>query len=81
MNFTGTGIFEDTTGATDLDHGIGIAGYGFDGVKKYWLLRNSWGSAWGDKGFAKVVRGTNNIGIESDCSWADPVDTWSNKPE
>ncbi len=79
-NFTGTGVYEDKTGDTTLVHGISVVGYGAtaDAVK-YWLVRNSWGSAWGDKGFVKVIRGINNIGIESDCSWADPVDTWSDR--
>ena len=25
-----------------------------------------------------MVRGTNNIAIESDCAWATPKDTWTN---
>ena len=35
-------------------------------------MRNSWGSYWGEKGFARVVRGENNLGIESECTWAVP---------
>jgi C1A family cysteine protease len=41
-------------------------------------VRNSWGTHWGEQGFFRVVRGVNNIGIESDCAWATPVDTWTN---
>jgi len=41
-------------------------------------MRNSWGAHWGEQGFAGVVRGINNIGIESDCAWATPKDTWTN---
>lgn len=40
-------------------------------------MRNSWGSAWGEHGFAKVCRGKNVMGIETDCQWAMPVDTWT----
>jgi cathepsin X len=40
-------------------------------------VRNSWGSHWGIDGFFKVIRGINNIAIESDCAWATPVDTWT----
>lgn len=43
------------------------------------MIRNSWGSAWGEKGFFRLVRGINNIGIETDCVWADPKDTWTEK--
>jgi len=41
------------------------------------MVRNSWGEYWGIHGFFKIIRGTNNLGIESDCSYAVPVDTWT----
>lgn len=74
--YTG-GIYEDTTGDTDLVHEISVVGYGVEDGKKFWVARNSWGTSWGEQGFFRVVRGTNNIGIESDCAWATPVDTWT----
>merc|ERR1712167_230741 len=39
--------------------------------------RNSWGTHFGEDGFVRVVRGKNNIAIESDCAWATPKDTWT----
>merc|ERR1711957_752901 len=43
-------------------------------------MGNSWGTQWGEEGFFRVCRGTNNIAIESNCSWATPKDvsekTW-----
>jgi len=77
-NYTG-GIFNDTTGDLDIVHDISVVGYGVEDGTKYWVVRNSWGSHWGELGFFRVVRGTNNIAIESDCSWATPVDTWTNQ--
>ena len=42
------------------------------------MIRNSWGSHWGDFGFVRLIRGVNNLAVESDCSWATPKDTWTN---
>ena len=78
MNYTG-GIFEDKTGAADIDHDISVVGWGTENGTDYWVVRNSWGTHWGEQGFFRVVRGINNMMIESDCAWATPKDTWSNK--
>ena len=77
-NYTG-GIFEDKTGAQSLNHGISVVGYGVEDGVKYWHVRNSWGEPWGENGYFRVVRGTNNIGIESDCAFGIPEDTWTNQ--
>ena len=76
QNYTG-GIFEDKTGRTNDDHVVVINGWGEEDGKKYWIIRNSWGSYWGEGGNFKLIRGVNNLGIESDCQWAVPKDTWT----
>jgi cathepsin X len=76
-NYT-SGIYHDTTGATQLAHGISVVGFGVENGTKYWTVRNSWGTHWGEDGFFRIIRGINNIGIESDCSWATAKDTWTN---
>jgi cathepsin X len=76
-NYT-SGIFEDTTGDMNIVHDISIVGFGEENGVKYWTVRNSWGSHFGESGFVRVVRGKNNIAIESDCAWATPKDTWTN---
>jgi len=77
-NYT-DGIFIDDTGDMDITHEISVVGFGVEDGQKYWLVRNSWGSHWGIQGFFKVIRGVNNIAIESDCAWATPKDTWTNQ--
>lgn len=77
-NYTG-GIFCDETGDMNIVHDISVVGYGETNGQKYWLVRNSWGTHWGEDGLFQVCRGTNNIAIESDCAWATPKDTWTTK--
>lgn len=76
--YTG-GIFCDDTGDMEIVHDISVVGYGVENDNKYWLVRNSWGTQWGEDGLFRVCRGTNNIAIESDCAWATPKDTWTDK--
>jgi cathepsin X len=73
------GIYYDETGRTSEDHEISVVGWGEENGVKFWRVRNSWGSHWGEEGFFRVVRGVNNIGIEQDCDWAVPLDTWTDK--
>jgi cathepsin X len=75
-DYTG-GIFHDTTGDMNIGHDISVVGWGVENGTKYWTVRNSWGTHFGEEGFFRVVRGINNIAIESDCAWATPLDTWT----
>lgn len=71
-----SGIFIDQTGRKARDHEVEIVGYGVENGTKYWHIRNSWGSNWGEQGFFKLIRGVDNLGIETNCSWAGPRNTW-----
>ena len=75
-NYT-SGIFEDKTGDKNIVHDISVVGFGVEDGTKYWTVRNSWGTHFGESGFFRVVRGTNNIAIETDCAWATVTDTWT----
>ena len=50
-----------------LNHGVVLVGYGYDTTtkKEYWIVRNSWGTNWGEKGYARVALGKGVCGINT----------------
>ena len=43
----------------DIDHAVTIVGYTTDA----WIVKNSWGRGWGDKGYIYLERGHNTCGL------------------
>jgi C1A family cysteine protease len=60
-----SGVLTSSSCGTSLDHGVLIVGYGSENGIDYWLVKNSWGTSWGDKGYVKIARSdsTNDAGI------------------
>ncbi|EAX95999.1 Clan CA, family C1, cathepsin L-like cysteine peptidase [Trichomonas vaginalis G3] len=64
-----SGIYYDQHCSTILDHAIGVVGYGSEGGNNYWIVRNSWGSSWGEQGYIRMAKDKNNMcGISNDVN-------------
>jgi cathepsin C len=55
------------------NHAVVLVGYGEQAGERYWIAKNSWGPSWGDDGYFKIRRGTDEGGFESMASVIDPV--------
>jgi len=72
FQFYSSGILDDNSCGTQLDHGVLAVGYDVLTNKKYWIVKNSWGTSWGNDGYVWIARKTGQgmCGINMENSYA-----------
>jgi len=57
------------------NHAVLAVGYGADPTtgEKFWIVKNSWSESWGEQGYFRIRRGTNECNIESIAVAAIPI--------
>merc|ERR1711956_192312 len=63
------GVFDgcDYNGNMVVNHAVTLVGYGTDAAEgDFWLVKNSWGSSWGEGGYIRLRRqSTTQCAIDS----------------
>ena len=67
----GDGVPFDAFESGDINHAVTLIGW--DDTKQAWLIKNSWGTGWGENGYMWIAYGCNNIGSHAAWVYAKPI--------
>jgi C1A family cysteine protease/predicted secreted protein len=60
-----SGIFNPLTSCTTINHAIVLVGWDDSTSPGAWILRNSWGTTWGEGGYMRIAYGKNSVGYSA----------------
>lgn len=79
FDYYSSGVYTDAvcnktvsgSGQSVTNHCVALVGWGHDAVTNldYWIMRNQWGTSWGNGGYMNIQRGVNMCGIEGEVTY------------
>ncbi|XP_043576803.1 procathepsin L-like [Chiloscyllium plagiosum] len=55
------GVYSDPKCTQRRGHAVLVVGFGRENGINYWLVKNSWGTHWGEKGYIKIAKNRGNL--------------------
>eukprot|EP00405_Crypthecodinium_cohnii_P015077 CAMPEP_0206461534 /NCGR_PEP_ID=MMETSP0324_2-20121206/25425_1 /ASSEMBLY_ACC=CAM_ASM_000836 /TAXON_ID=2866 /ORGANISM="Crypthecodinium cohnii, Strain Seligo" /LENGTH=485 /DNA_ID=CAMNT_0053933487 /DNA_START=59 /DNA_END=1516 /DNA_ORIENTATION=- len=71
-----SGVYHHVSGGMAGGHAVKFVGWGVDNGVKYWKVANSWNPYWGEEGYFRIVRGSNEGGIEDQVIGSSASAKW-----
>lgn len=76
FQFYDSGILDVPNCGTDLDHAVTAVGWGTENGKDFLIVRNSWSTEWGEKGYIRLAMKEDGVGVCGVLMGPNTVPLW-----